>query len=126
MTVREATPSRAGAIWAWVPALLLRGHVPRSGQPDVPRCRRPQLRAREQLLREGRALGSKSATSAQQPSVGLEAGVERAAVLSKTGKVLVQLSVTDRQALPVSGANVVLDALLNAYADRVQRLHSVS
>jgi hypothetical protein len=55
-------------------------------------------------------------------ALGLKLALSAPLVLSKTGKVTVQLSVTDRQALPVSGANVALDAFPNAYADRVQRL----
>jgi hypothetical protein len=55
-------------------------------------------------------------------ALGLKLALTEPLALSESGKVTVQLSVTDRKTLAFSGAEVVLDAFPNAYANRVQRL----
>jgi hypothetical protein len=122
MTVREATPSRAGAIWAWVPALLLGAMLLGLGSLTYLAVDDPNFALESNYYDKAVHWDQSQQQARNSQALGLKLALSAPLVLSKTGNVTVQLSVTDRQALSVSGANVALDAFPNAYADRVQRV----
>lgn len=122
MTAREATASRAGAIWAWVPALLLGAMLVGLGGLVYLAVDDPSFALESNYYDKAVRWDESQQQARKSRAVGLKLTLTEPLALSATGTVMVQLSVTDRETLAFSGAEIALDAFPNAYANRVQRL----
>jgi hypothetical protein len=122
MIIREATLSRAGAIWAWVPALLLAAMFIGLGAMAYIAIDDPSFALESNYYDKAVHWDQSQQRARDSRALGLNLALSAPLALSETGKVTVQLSVTDRKRLAFSGADVALDAFPNAYANRVQRL----
>lgn len=122
MIAREATPSRAGAIWAWVPALLLGAMFVGLGGLAYLAIDDPSFALESNYYDKAVHWDQSQQQARNSRALGLNLTLAEPLALTETGKVTVQLSVTDRKTLALSGADVALDAFPNAYANRVQHV----
>ena len=122
MTAREATSSRAGAVWAWVPALMLTTMFIGLGTMAYVAIDDPSFALESNYYDKALHWDQSQQRARNSRALGLNLALSAPLALSKSGKVTVQLRVTDRETLAFSGADVALDAFPNAYANRVQRL----
>jgi hypothetical protein len=122
MTAREATPSRAGAIWAWVPALLLGAMFVGLGSLVYVAVDDPSFALESNYYDKAMHWDESQQRARKKQALGLNLALTEPLALSDAGKVMVRLSVTDRTMLAFSGADVALEAFPNAYAQRVQHL----
>ena len=122
MTAREATASRAGAIWAWVPALLLGAMFVGLGSLAYLAIDDPSFALESNYYDKAVHWDENQQQARKSQAMGLQVALTEPLTLSETGRIMVQLSVTDGKKLAFAGADVALDAFPNAYASRVQRL----
>jgi hypothetical protein len=122
MTARETTPSRAGAIWAYVPALLLGTMLIGLGTMAYVAIDDPSFALESNYYDKAVHWDQNQQRARDSQALGLNLALGAPLSVSKAGKVTVQLRVTDRATVAFSGADVALDAFPNAYANRVQRL----
>lgn len=120
----QETPqtSRAGRVWAWVPALLLGsmlvglGTLARIAVDDPHFALEPNYY--DKAVHWDRARAEANASQA----LGLTLSLAPTLYRDADGSVLVELAVADRERAPLAGAQVELEAFPNAYASRAQRV----
>jgi FixH protein len=122
MTLSTETPSNAGRLWAWVPAMLLGTMLLGLGTLAYIAIDDPHF-ALEANYYDKAVHWDTARTEARENEVlGLKVVLGAPLVVAADGKLNVAIGVQTRQDLALSGAVVELEAFPNAYASRVQRI----
>jgi hypothetical protein len=112
---------KAEKFWAWLPALLLGAMFVGLGTMAYVAIDDPHFALEPNYYDKAIHWDDAQARAQSSSKTGLSAELAPLAI-GQGGDVSVELRLSDREARPVAGAVVALEAFPNAYASRVQRL----
>lgn len=121
MTTDPNNSSR-GAVWAWVPALLLGSMLLGLGVLAYVAIDDPHFALEPNYYDKAVHWDRTQSEARDSAALGLQLTLTQPLALSADGSLELELRVTDRERVALSGAVVELEAFPNAYASRVERL----
>ncbi len=110
----------SGSIWAYVPALLLGSMLLGLGTLAYIAIDDPHFALEPNYYDKAVHWDRARAEARASNELGLRLSLRRTLEMAPDGKVDVELEIVDRAGAPFSAAEVQLEALPNAYANRVQ------
>jgi nitrogen fixation protein FixH len=122
MTTPERSLFRRGAVWAWVPALLLGSMLLGLGVLAYLAIDDPHFALEANYYDKAVHWDRTQREARDSAALGLQLMIPKALVVAADGTVEVELRVNDRQQVPLSGAVVELEAFANAYASQIERV----
>ena len=122
MTPSTETPSNAGRVWAWVPALLLGATLLGLGTLAYIAIDDPHFALEPNYYDKAVHWDTARAEARENEVLGLKIALSAPLVVAADGRLDIALSVQTRRDLPLSGAVLELEAFPNAYASRVQHI----
>jgi len=122
MSTTPEVPSRAGAIWAWVPLGLLTCMFFGIGSLAVIAVRDPNFALEPDYYAKALHWDQAQAQLRENDTLGYQLSLGQPLVLSAQGGVEVELQLKDRSAVGISGASLEVAAFPNAFAGNVEHL----
>lgn len=120
MTHDAKVAPAGGALWAWVPAIMLGSMLLGLGTMAYVAVDDPHFALERDYYDKAVHWDRSQAAARASASSGLSLSLTRPLVTSADGSVEVEVRVTDRENRPVQGARVQLQAFPNAYAERIE------
>lgn len=122
MTATDPTSSRSGAVWAWVPALLLGSMLVGLGVLAHIAIDDPHFALEPNYYDKAVHWDRTQSQARESEALGLELTLTQPLALAPDGTLEVELRVTNRERASLSAALVELEAFPNAYASRIERV----
>jgi hypothetical protein len=122
MTVSSSVTSRAGRVWAWVPALLLGAMLAGLGTLVTIAVDDPHFALEPNYYDKAVHWDRARAEAAASQTLGLQLAVPGELRRSGSGQVELEFTITARDRAPFAGAVVELEAFPNAFRSHTQRL----
>jgi FixH len=122
MTDSAPDSSRKGAIWAWVPALLLGSMLLGLGVLAFIAIDDPHFALEPNYYEKAVRWDRGQSEARDSAALGLRLTLPPALTQADDGSVEVELRVADREHAGLTAATVELEAFPNAYASRIERL----
>ena len=113
--------SRGGAVWAWVPALLLTGMLLGLGALAYIAMDDPHFALEPNYYDKAVRWDRTQQDARASAALGFHLTLSPVLALSRDGTLEIELRVSDREQGALSAAVVELEAFPNAYASRVER-----
>lgn len=122
MTREMAPTSRAGRVWAWVPALLLGSMLVGLGTLVTIAVDDPHFALEPNYYDKAVHWDRARAEASASEALGLTLSLAPALYREADGSVELELAISDRGGAPFARAQVEIEAFPNAYASRKQHL----
>lgn len=122
MSTSPEVPSRAGAVWAWVPASLLLVMFFGISTLAYIAIDDPNFALEPDYYAKALHWDQAQAQLRENDTLGYGLSLREPLVISAAGQVQVELLLKDRNAAAISGASVEVSAFPNAFAERVEHL----
>ena len=122
MTPVQEIPSKAGAIWAWVPLGLLLCMFFGIGTLAYIAIDDPNFALEPDYYAKALRWDQAQAQERESDSLGYQLSVRQPLLVATDGRVLLQLNLKDRNAVAISGASLEVTAFPNAFAGKVEQL----
>jgi FixH len=122
MNTPREVPSKAGAVWAWVPAGLLLCMFFGIGTLAYIAIDDPNFALEPDYYAKALHWDQAQAQSRENDALGYQLSLRQPLVISAAGSADVELTLKDRGAADISGASVEVSAFPNAFAGKVEHL----
>ena len=122
MSTSPEIPSKAGAIWAWVPVGLLVCMFFGIGTLAYIAIDDPNFALEPDYYAKALHWDQAQSQLRENDTLGYDLELRQPLVMSAAGQVQVELELKDRNAAGISGASLEVSAFPNAFAGRVEHL----
>jgi nitrogen fixation protein FixH len=122
MTNTDPPTSRSGAVWAWVPALLLGTMLLGLGTLAVIATDDPHFALEPNYYDKAVHWDRTQRERRDSAALGLELTLTKALAQAADGTIEIELRVESRERAPLQSAAIELEAFPNAYASRIERV----